>query len=204
LLFTPGNDLAWQIVLILILLALAGWLFASRLAGSFQINIICRAFPIAGQHRVVLMPPHDPTAAMPAFGFEVYSMRRIRWRRFKTTGRFAILALALSALLLVRTIYNLYDLTLWDNTYDPLEYIWLIAPILAAILSGVMLYAILPDGVKATGILYPVLIPLLMIVASTRAQNVDFRINRKTGGTIVQAISSHHEREGGTQKRFQS
>src|SRR5690606_32411633 len=58
--------------------------------------------------------------------------------------RSSAVSLGLGALLLVRTTYNLYDLTRWDNTYDPLGYIWLILPILAILLGGVMLSVALP------------------------------------------------------------
>jgi hypothetical protein len=53
--------------------------------------------------------------------------------------RSSAVSLGLGVILLVRTLYNLYELTLWDNTYDPLGYIWLILPILAVLLSEVML-----------------------------------------------------------------
>jgi len=223
LLLLWGMTFAWRIVLLLILLALAGWLFASALGRVLpRINIIawiCAGLLIlAGLlfPTSLLMSGHFPSLAntvlfwMPPLailiaamllysGLNLYSMRKdpLMEEDSRRQGRFAILAIALSILLLVRVIYNLYDLTLWDNTYDPLEYIWLIVPILAAFISGVILFSALPDRMKITGILYPVLIPLLMILVSARAQNVDFR--QETAGRaerIVQAISSYYERKG--------
>lgn len=107
------------------------------------------------------------------------------------------LLLALGILLLVRTIYNLYDLTLWDNTDDPLGYIWLILPILAALLSGVMLSVALPGRLKLAGPVYIILVSVLLIAVSASAQRVDFR--QETAGRAertVHAIESYYARRG--------
>lgn len=104
-------------------------------------------------------------------------------------------SLVLSILLLVRTIYNLYDLTLWDNTDDPLGYIWLILPILAVLLSGVMLSVALPGRMKLAGPVYIVLVSVLLIAVSASAQREDFR--QETAGRAertVRAIESYYAR----------
>jgi hypothetical protein len=107
------------------------------------------------------------------------------------------LSLALSILILFRTIYNLYNLTLWDNTDDPLGYIWLILPILATLLSGVMLSVALPGRLKLAGPVYIILVSVLLIAVSASAQRVDFR--QETAGRAertVHAIESYYARKG--------
>jgi hypothetical protein len=103
----------------------------------------------------------------------------------------------LGALLLVKTLYNLYWLTVWDSTYDPLEYLWLVVPVLAALFSGVMLSLTLPGRIKLAGLLYPLLISALMIAVSARAQRVDFRrLTEERAGQVSQAIETYFAREG--------
>lgn len=107
------------------------------------------------------------------------------------------ISLPLSILLIVKTIYNLYDLTLWDNTYDPLGYLWLILPIFAVLLSGLMLAVALPGKIKLVGSAYSILVSVSLIGVSTLAQRVDFR-QETTGRAerIVAAIDSYYTREG--------
>jgi hypothetical protein len=115
----------------------------------------------------------------------------------KHAGRTAAAALVLSALLLAKTLHNLYWLTVWDNTEDPLGYLWLIVPVVAVLFSGVMLSITLPGRTKLAGFLYSLLISALMIAVSARAQRVDFRqLTEKRAGRISQAIETYYDREG--------
>jgi hypothetical protein len=59
--------------------------------------------------------------------------------------------LVMSALLLARTLHNIYWLTVWDNIDDSLGYLWLIVPVVAVLFSGVMLSITLPSRIKLTG-----------------------------------------------------
>ena len=59
--------------------------------------------------------------------------------------------LVMSALLLARTLHNIYWLTVWDNIDDSLGYLWLIVPVVAVLFSGVMLSITLPSRTKLAG-----------------------------------------------------
>jgi len=115
----------------------------------------------------------------------------------KQAGRAVVVVLVLSALLLTKTLYNLYWLTVWDNTYDSLGYYWLVVPVLAALFSGVMLSIARPGRTNLAGLLYSLLIPALMIAVSARAQSVDFcQLTEERAGRVSQAIESYYAREG--------
>ncbi len=106
-------------------------------------------------------------------------------------------SLGLCALLIVKTLYNLYVLTLWDNTYDPLGYLWLIIPVFSILLSGLMLSMDLSGTKKLAGPLYTILTTVLLISVSAIAQHVDFhQETARRAERIVQAIETYHAREG--------
>jgi hypothetical protein len=115
----------------------------------------------------------------------------------KHAGRAAAVVLVLSALLLVKALHNLCWFMVWDTTYDPLGYFWLVFPVLAALFSGVMLSIALPGRTKLAGFLYSLLISALMIAVSARAQRVDFRrLTEERAGRTSQAIETYYAREG--------
>ncbi len=100
-------------------------------------------------------------------------------------------------LLILGTLFKIYDLTVWDTTYDPLKYILLFAPMLAILLSALTLLIALPSKTKLAGIAYLLLVPVLMIWVSTLAQQVDFRVlTSQRAERVVQAIESFYAREG--------
>ena len=114
-----------------------------------------------------------------------------------TESRLKFVSLGLCVLLIVKTLNNLYALTLWDNTYDPLGYLWLVIPIFAVLLSGLMLSIDLSGVKKLVGPLYTILATVLLISASAFAQHVDFhQETARRAARIVRAIESYHEREG--------
>ena len=92
----------------------------------------------------------------------------------KQAGRAAVVALALDVLLLAKTLHSLYWLMVWDTTYDPLKYMWLLFPFLAVLFSAFVLVITSPGNLKLAGGLYVLLLPALIVV-STYAQQVDFR-----------------------------
>ena len=112
-------------------------------------------------------------------------------------ARLATACLTLGGVLILKMLHNLYDLTVWDTTYDPLTYLWLIVPIWAVLLSALMLFVVLPERTKLTGLLYLILIPGLMIAVSVMAQRVDFRqVTVRHADWTVQAIESFFARQG--------
>jgi hypothetical protein len=115
----------------------------------------------------------------------------------KHAGRAAAVAMVLSALLLAKTLHNLYWLTVWDNTDDPLGYLWLVVPVMAVLFSGILLSITLPGRTKLAGFLYSLLISALMIAVSARAQRVDFRqLTEERAGRTSQAIEAYYARKG--------
>lgn len=118
-------------------------------------------------------------------------------RSSEPQARMVVPIFLVGVLLIIGTLFNIYNLTVWDNTYDPLEYLWLFVPILAVLLSGLTLFIALPPRIKLAGIAYFLLVPALMIWVSTLAQRVDFRQRTsQRADKIVQAIESFYEREG--------
>lgn len=104
---------------------------------------------------------------------------------------------SLSALLIGKTIYNLYWLAIWDSTDDSLGYFWLIAPVFFTIFAGVLLAALLPWKVKMAGLGYALLIPGLMVWVFYSAKQVDFhQLTEARAGQVSRALAAYHAREG--------
>ncbi|MBK9006388.1 MAG: hypothetical protein IPM31_05275 [Anaerolineae bacterium] len=117
-------------------------------------------------------------------------------RSSEPQARIVIPVFFVGILLIIGTLFKIYDLTVWDNTYDSLKYILLFAPMLAVLLSGLTLLIALPSKTKLAGIAYLLLAPALMIWVSTLAQRVDFRaLTSQRADRVVQAIESFYARE---------
>ena len=115
----------------------------------------------------------------------------------KNTGRLAVACFTVSGLLILKTLHNLYWLTAWDATYDPLGYIWIVVPVLVAAFSGVLLLINLSRRTVWAGLGYLVLVPGLLIAVSTFAQRVDFRqLTETRGGQVSQRVEAYYAREG--------
>lgn len=111
--------------------------------------------------------------------------------------RTALACLVLAGILILKTLHNLYELTVWDSTYDALTYLWLIVPVCAVLLSALMLFVVLPERTKLTGFIYLLILPALMIAVSAMAQRVDFRqVTDRRAERTVRAIESYYVREG--------
>ena len=111
--------------------------------------------------------------------------------------KMTVISYVLSVLLVIKTLHNLYDLTLWDNTYDPLGYLWLIFPIFTVVLSGLTLSVALSGRMKSMGLMFSVMVTAMLIAVSALAQNVDFRQEtEKRAERTVNAIESYYAREG--------
>ena len=114
----------------------------------------------------------------------------------KHAGWAAAVSLALGALLLTKAFHNLYWLMVWDTTYDPLKYMWLLFPFLAVLFSAFTLVITLPGRTKLAGGLYVLLIPVLIVV-STIAQQVDFRqLTEERAERTRRVIETYYAREG--------
>jgi len=179
------------------------WIFAGilMLAGLFlPASALEAIFP----HFLILSLALVVAALLLSSGLNLYKA----WRQAKVAesggsqapvkqdGRSAAASLGLSALLLVKALHNLYWLTVWDNTYDPLGYLWLVFPILAALCAGVFLFIALPDRVKPAGYFYSLLVLALLIGVSARAQRVDFRqLTEERAGRVSQAVESYYAQE---------
>ena len=112
-------------------------------------------------------------------------------------GRWPVTCLLLAGILVLKLLHNLYELTLWDSTYDALTYLWLIVPICAVLLSALMLSVLLPERTKLAGFLYVLVLPGLMIGTSAIAQRVDFReVTARRAERTVRAIESYYARQG--------
>ena len=117
-------------------------------------------------------------------------------RSSEPQARIVIPVFFVGILLIIGTLFKIYDLTVLDNTYDSLKYILLFAPMLAVLLSGLTLLIALPSKTKLAGIAYLLLAPALMIWVSTLAQRVDFRaLTSQRADRVVQAIESFYARE---------
>jgi hypothetical protein len=115
----------------------------------------------------------------------------------KQTGRTLVVVFALCALLLLKILHNLFWLTVWDNTYDPLGYLWLIIPILAALVSCFILTITLLGSTKLAGFSYLLFVSALMVAVSASAQSVDFRqLTEERAERVTQAIESYYAQEG--------
>jgi len=108
----------------------------------------------------------------------------------KYAGWTAVGALTLGALLLAKAFHNLYWLMVWDITYDPLKYMWLVFPFMAVLFSAFMLVITLPGRMKLAGVLYVQLI-------STIAQSVDFRqLTEERAERTSRVLETYYAREG--------
>ncbi len=79
------------------------------------------------------------------------------------------------ALLLVQVGYKFFWFMVWDSTYDPLEYLWLFFPILAACFAGAILVFALPGHKLWVGFGYAFLVSGLLVGVTSLAGQVDFR-----------------------------
>ncbi len=103
----------------------------------------------------------------------------------------------LSGFLILKTLHNLYWLTAWDATYDPLGYIWIVVPVLIVFFSGILLLIKSHKQAVWVGLGYLLLVPGLIIAVSTYAQRVDFRqLTEARAGQVTQRVEAYYAREG--------
>jgi len=115
----------------------------------------------------------------------------------KKSGRLAVAGFILSGLLILKTLHNLYWLTAWDATYDPLGFIWIVVPVLVAIFSGILLLIKSHKQSVWVGLGYLLLVPGMLIAVSTCAQQVDFRqLTEIHARQVSQLVEVYYAREG--------
>jgi hypothetical protein len=102
----------------------------------------------------------------------------------------------LGALLLARTGHYLYWLLVWDLTTDSLTWIRIVLPMLAALVSGVVLISTLPHR-RSAATACAVLIPALLAATYALSQRVDFRqLTEQRGARTTRAVEVYHARAG--------
>ncbi|MFU8773774.1 MAG: hypothetical protein ACNA8H_15310 [Anaerolineales bacterium] len=119
-------------------------------------------------------------------------------------NRLRSLCLILAAMILGKMLYNVYQLTLWDNTYDPLGHLWIIFPVAGSFVSGLMLSVGLPGKAKFISLAYALIVPGTLILVSTLAQQVDFRqLTEQRAERLVLAIDSYYRNNQRYPERLQ-
>jgi hypothetical protein len=94
-------------------------------------------------------------------------------------------------------MYHLYWLFVWDSTYDPLDFLFLIVPILAALFSAAILAALLPRRPELAALLYIIVVPAVMLAVFHSAKQVDYRaLTGARAGRIGQALEEYRARRG--------
>jgi hypothetical protein len=103
--------------------------------------------------------------------------------------------LIMAVMILSKMLYNVYHLTLWDNTYDPFDYLWILLPVAVGFVSGLMLSVGLPGKAKFISLAYALIVPGTLILVSNLAQQVDFRqLTEQRADRLVLAIDSYYQR----------
>jgi hypothetical protein len=124
------------------------------------------------------------------------SQLKLKYASFiNSPNRIGGVCLILAAMILGKMVYNVYQLTLWDNTYDPLGHLWIIFPVASSFVSGLMLSVGLPGKAKFISLAYALIVPGTLILVSTIAQQVDFRqLTEQRAERLVLAIDSYYQR----------
>ncbi len=121
---------------------------------------------------------------------------RVTPARRRDAARASVVALVLSALVLVKALHTFYGFMVWDSTGDSLGMLWLGMPVLSLLFSSALLSGLLPGNAKLAGLSYLLSIPLMILLAA-RAQSVDFRrLTEARADRARQAIEAYYAREG--------
>jgi hypothetical protein len=122
------------------------------------------------------------------------SQRKLKFASFiNSPNRMRSVCLIMAVMILGKMLYNVYHLTLWDNTYDPFDYLWILLPVAVGFVSGLMLSVGLPGKTKFIPVAYALIIPGMLILVSTLAQQVDFRqLTEQRAERLVLAIDSYY------------
>jgi hypothetical protein len=172
-------------------------LFPANGAEPYESNMALTLFLIASIGLVV-------AALLLCSGWKIYKGRQLAKsgeindsKTNRTSTIKPALVLLLGMIVLFKALHNVYWLTLWDKTTDPLGTLWLFLPIFATIFAGGLLTILLAGEMKAAGLGYAVLIPAVLIAVSTSAQRVDIHmLTKERAERVVQAIEGFYTRNG--------
>jgi hypothetical protein len=121
----------------------------------------------------------------------------VRSEETQKTGRIAAISLALSGLVLAGGLYHFYWLFVWDSTYDALDVLFLLIPILTILLSATLLAELLVGRQKLAALVYVILIPALVILVFRSAKQVNYRdLTEARAERISQALASYRNSQG--------
>lgn len=113
------------------------------------------------------------------------------------SGFIFVIAILLGVLLLVKSLYNLFWLIVWDNTTDSLMLFWLGIPILAAIFAGAALSVLAKGEAIWIGIGYALGVIILAIGVYALARQVDYRrLTVARAETVSKALADYQDRYG--------
>jgi hypothetical protein len=113
------------------------------------------------------------------------------------TGWRPVASLALSAVLLIYSIYDLYWLFVWDQTGDAMYVALLPLPVTAVILAGVLFTSAMPGKQKWYGLAYTLLLGAALITTFSISIRVDHQqITEARAGQVSRAIERYYERTG--------
>jgi hypothetical protein len=109
----------------------------------------------------------------------------------------AVIPLALCLLLLLKVLHKWYWLLIWDSTYDPIDFLWMVFLMPAVLFASIFLSIALPDRIKWAGFSYLLLMPALIIGVFVLAQQVDFRqLTAQRAARVSQALENYYDQEG--------
>jgi len=113
----------------------------------------------------------------------------------RRAGWTAAVLLALSGLLLAKTLDNLYWLAVWDLINDSMGILLLSVPVLAVLFSGLVLSTALKGRAKIIGLVYPLVTLALLFGVFAGAQRVDTRqMTANRAGQVSRAIETYYAR----------
>jgi hypothetical protein len=122
-------------------------------------------------------------------GLQALPVAPSRWR--------AVVSLALGAVLLVGSFYDLYGHFLWDQTTDGAYVALLIVPVIVAFLAGVIFTRPLEGSKKWYGFGYGVLLIAVLFTAFSISLRVDHQqLTEARAGQVSQAIERYYARQG--------
>jgi hypothetical protein len=133
------------------------------------------------------------------------SDRKLKYQSLiSSPNRIRSLCLILAAMILGKMLYNVYHLTLWDNTYDPLGYLWIILPVAVGFVSGLMVSVGPPGKTKFISLAYALIVPGMLILVSTLAQQVDFRqLTEQRAERLVLGLEYYYRKNARYPERLQ-
>lgn len=160
-LFRRVGNTAWLVAGAVVLVGLA---WPTHLVVDSYFDGLAPAFAAA----VFVWPSLALVLAGPLFAAALVPAPPTPARRWRAA------CLILAVALVAKTSHNLYWLLVWDSTYDPLTFMWLIPPAWAAVFAGAMLAIGLTGRSKRAG-WYGALVLALLPLILLAAQRVDFR-----------------------------